>query len=66
MNKQRPENDHDALIEIWEGLFSSNGLVKQMSNHMQHHLTTNKLWIAFGMLLIGQVAVPIVIKLLFG
>ena len=64
--KQRPGNDHDAIVEIWEGIFSANGLAKQMSNHLQHHLTTNKLWIALGMLLIGQAVIPIVIKLALG
>ena len=66
MNKQRPKDDHDALIEIWEGLFSENGLVKQMSNHMQHHLTTNKVWIACGVMIIGQLVVSFAVKMFFG
>ena len=60
---ERELSDHDLLIRLDQRM---EAVEKLTANHLQHHLTSVKLWIAFGMLLIGQVGMPFVMKWIFG
>ena len=54
MNDERPDNDHDALVEIWV----------MMSNHLEHHVQYKTWWVMVGLVFLGSFLGPILVRLI--